>query len=346
MDKEEMRCGACNMPFKESDEIVYCPDCGTPIHRECWDKDKKCPNEDKHNTGFEWTASPSEKRESTGKVGSDADFVCDVCGEELKPNDFIVVCPECGTPIHKECWDREHKCPNEARHIDDYDWNEEHRKSYAPPPMEKNTAVFNSVSEFFGEINRNPLKSGETGEELTCCGVKQSELIAFLGSEKISTPRLFVTFMNMANSKRKVSFNIFSGLFFPLYFFYRRMMGPGIILSLISIILSPIIIFVFKDYSVFMSNSANALAQTLAAYSYNMLPVAYALQFACILFTDYFYMKWCVRKILTIREICKDMPEEEYYRILGTKGKPSFLSAVIGFIIFALTVFAAGYFIN
>ncbi len=345
MNKEEIRCGACNEPVKESDDIVYCPDCGTPMHRQCWDKYKKCPNEDKHGTGFEWNA-PSDKKEEPQKSDGCNGFICDACGEELKGSDFIVVCPECGTPIHKECWDREHKCPNEERHIEDYDWNEEHRKSYAPPPTEKNTAVFNSVSEFFGEISRNPLKSSETGEELTCCGVKQAELIAFLGSEKISTPRLFASFMNMANSKRKVSFNIFSGLLFPLYFFYRRMMGPGIILSLLSIILSPIVVFVFKDYSVFTENGANALAQTLAVYSYNMLPFMYALQFACILFTDYFYMKWCVRKILSIRESCKDMPEEEYHRILGMKGKPSFISGIIGFFIFALTVFVAGLFIN
>lgn len=340
-----MRCGVCGKTFTESDDIVYCPECGTPMHRECWDAEKKCPNSDKHGTGFEWSASPSEKKESTDN-GFNKGFVCDACGEELKPNDFIVVCPECGTPIHKECWDKEHKCPNEERHLEDYDWNIEHRRSYAPPPMEQNTAVFNSVSGFFGEISRNPLKSSDTGEELTCCGVKQSELIAFLGSEKISTPRLFVTFMNMANSKRKVSFNVFSGLMFPLYFFYRRMMGPGIILSLISIILSPIMVFVFKDSSVFMGGGANALAQTFAAFSYNMMPVMYALQFACILFTDYFYMKWCVRKILAIRESCKDMPEEEYYRILGTKGKPSIISGIIGFFLYALAIFGAGLLIN
>ena len=342
-----MRCGVCDTPFKDSEDIVYCPECGTPMHRECWDKDKKCPNEDKHGEGFEWKAPSSEKREADK---SGRGIVCDACGEELNPNDFIVVCPECGTPIHKECWDKEHKCPNEERHIEDYDWNSEHRKSYAPPPVEQSGAVFNSVSEFFGEISRNPLKSSETGEELTCCGVRQPELIAFLGSEKMSTPRLFVTFMNMANSKRKVSFNVFSGLFFPLYFFYRRMMGPGIILALLSIILSPVIVFVFKDSSVFMGGNTNVLAQTLATFSYNMLPITYALQFASILFTDYFYMKWCVRKILSIRESCKDMPEEEtrekLLKFFAAKGQTANVVGIIGFFLYAFAVFAVGLLIN
>ena len=29
-------CPVCKQKFKEADDIVVCPDCGTPYHRECW----------------------------------------------------------------------------------------------------------------------------------------------------------------------------------------------------------------------------------------------------------------------------------------------------------------------
>ena len=30
--------------------------------------------------------------------------VCPVCEEKFKENDEIVVCPECGTPHHRDCY--------------------------------------------------------------------------------------------------------------------------------------------------------------------------------------------------------------------------------------------------
>ena len=42
------KCPVCNTEFKDGDDIVTCPVCGTPHHRECYNKIGHCINEDKH----------------------------------------------------------------------------------------------------------------------------------------------------------------------------------------------------------------------------------------------------------------------------------------------------------
>ena len=66
-------CPVCKQKFKEADDIVVCPDCGTPYHRECWKKVGVCVHEADHAAGFEWTPD---------NVISD------------RPDD--IVCPNCG----------------------------------------------------------------------------------------------------------------------------------------------------------------------------------------------------------------------------------------------------------
>lgn len=47
---------------------------------------------------------------------------CKICGEELDAHSDIVVCPDCGTPYHKECWSREGRCVNTALHQSGGSW--------------------------------------------------------------------------------------------------------------------------------------------------------------------------------------------------------------------------------
>lgn len=49
---ENQKCPVCGVPFKSGDDIVTCPECGTPHHRKCYEKIGKCVNSELHNTGF------------------------------------------------------------------------------------------------------------------------------------------------------------------------------------------------------------------------------------------------------------------------------------------------------
>lgn len=58
------KCPVCENAFGENDDIVVCPICGTPHHRDCYKKNGECANTDRHNEGFCWTAKDTQAPES------------------------------------------------------------------------------------------------------------------------------------------------------------------------------------------------------------------------------------------------------------------------------------------
>lgn len=46
------KCPVCNELFNDGDDIVTCPVCGTPHHRECYKSINHCANEGLHGEGF------------------------------------------------------------------------------------------------------------------------------------------------------------------------------------------------------------------------------------------------------------------------------------------------------
>lgn len=51
--------------------------------------------------------------------------VCPVCKKQFEDGDDIVVCPECGTPHHRECYNSIHHCANADLHSEGYDFYKE-----------------------------------------------------------------------------------------------------------------------------------------------------------------------------------------------------------------------------
>ncbi len=49
-------------------------------------------------------------------------YICPVCMKKFTENDDIAVCPECGTPHHRECYLKNGRCALEEMH-GDYEWN-------------------------------------------------------------------------------------------------------------------------------------------------------------------------------------------------------------------------------
>lgn len=283
---------------------------------------------------------------------------CALCGEKFKENDNIAICPECGTPIHKDCW--KGHCPNEAKHAEGFDWNKsEAAETYKKVAdsgrlaneSEKDSDIsddeffrddgfenrpmiqIRSVYDFTKELKANPIKDKDTGEELTCYGVKQTELIAFLGEKNFGTPRLVMNFLRMANSKQKASINFFAGLLMPYYQFYQRMIGPASILLLLEIILS-IPAFIYNLNYVMNSSSAVSLEMSGLGGIVEILSfVGIAIQILVAVFNDYIYMRWSVNKILGLREKYKDSPETRYNEALANAGTPKFSLVLISFAI-------------
>lgn len=50
-------CRICGKEFTEQDDIVVCPDCGTPYHRSCYAEAGHCTNTELHESGGSWQIS-------------------------------------------------------------------------------------------------------------------------------------------------------------------------------------------------------------------------------------------------------------------------------------------------
>ncbi len=71
---ENEKCPVCGEMFKEDDDIVICPYCATPHHRECYHSVGHCINQDKHADGFEYSYEKVQ-RDSAQQPHKDADKV-------------------------------------------------------------------------------------------------------------------------------------------------------------------------------------------------------------------------------------------------------------------------------
>ena len=50
---------------------------------------------------------------------------CPVCGKKFVEGDDIVVCPVCGTPHHRDCYNLHNACANEGLHAENFEWKPE-----------------------------------------------------------------------------------------------------------------------------------------------------------------------------------------------------------------------------
>ena len=70
---------------------------------------------------------------------------CDGCAEIMHEGEDIVVCPECGTPQHRECYNKNNACVNAHLHAEGFDWREANITPEEPKPAEP---TVNSVPVF------------------------------------------------------------------------------------------------------------------------------------------------------------------------------------------------------
>lgn len=97
------KCPYCGEEFTAQDDVVVCPDCGTPHHRGCWFVHGECANADKHAEGYVWSKAvkpepaakePEAEEKTQPKDNESLDVICPDCGESC-PNGTLR-CPKCG----------------------------------------------------------------------------------------------------------------------------------------------------------------------------------------------------------------------------------------------------------
>lgn len=276
--------------------------------------------------------------------------LCPVCRSRFNDKADIVVCPVCGTPHHRVCYSINNKCALEELHADGWNWNgmlpdEEAERASAsntsevfsaeidPPPVDPHHAEYPSGTPYEEEQrlfeeqlgDDNPFKElfqtlgdKEIGED----GVSMHELVAYSATGVYHYGKAFNAFRGtMDGKKHKVSVNFCSGLFAPVFQFYRRMNVFGVF-ALILLLIPSLVVAVVPQ-------------QTLEAGGY---PLMYTLEFARVaimillcVFGDYIYYRHCVRNIIKFRKgYDGDTKSDEYFMALFDLGKPTFAGGLIG----------------
>lgn len=173
-------------------------------------------------------------------------MTCDGCREPFEDGDDIVVCPECGTPQHRSCYEKNNRCVNEYLHSPDFSWSQpqpEPQKEEASdshePPVEMN----------------NPLPNGGRFQQTTPRQMEEFLLRGVLYDPKDdiggatvgeaadyiqnNVPKYISKLMKQKN--KKFSWNWAAFFFSPCWFFYRKLYKAGAFFLALSVMMTIII---------------------------------------------------------------------------------------------------------
>ena len=102
LNTEGVSCVRCHAYLFPEDDIVYCPVCGAPHHRECYNQLVHCALEEFHGTDRQYDKGKAREAEQNAaempNTGENAEglITCQMCHEK---NDFALnACPKCGAP--------------------------------------------------------------------------------------------------------------------------------------------------------------------------------------------------------------------------------------------------------
>ena len=316
MDFLEKQCPVCSMKFQKDDDIVVCPKCGAPYHRDCYDKNGKCIFPDLHRSKKSWsevydTSKPDDKDKKEEAVN----FVtCPVCGEK-NPKDNAV-CQNCGAALPEQNEESPH-------YKDPY---EQLRDFMRKDPDE------DEIDDFYKELNssdnRNPFiffidPMGGVAKDEDFDGVTGAEMAKFV---RANTPYYMPVFKRI-KSENKGKFNFAAFFLTGGWYLYRKQYVIGTVISVLYFLLtlarylvvtwfaadlwsevysavssSGVSYLSYKDVFswAFSHNSSDELFLMMMPYMISVL--TFILQLVCGFAANRGYYKHCVHKISKIKK--------------------------------------------
>ena len=183
---ENIECPVCKRLFEEGDDIVVCPDCGTPHHRECYNHIGHCVNQGLHKTGYIFEGK---------EAGADDDIV--KAAKALLSNGG------------------EAQNANEGENF---------------PPFMPNIRIIPDVQSAFA--NDSDTIDGESVSDVAA-------------AVRNNVPRFIRVFKRIESGEKRFSWNWGAFFFGSLYYFYRKIYRQAI--SLISVVIA---LFVGSNYAI------------------------------------------------------------------------------------------------
>lgn len=214
---EGQKCPVCNGYVFDNDDLVFCPKCGAPHHRECYAAVGNCGLADKHDTAEQYNRSDFAKIEYKTNKGKDEQQRVDEQSVNEPPLNHADTTSENQNEI---------KCPNCGEYI----------PNGGPFCPFCGVQVARSIHTPFGVATiPDPLGGLSPDEKID--DIPVTEVGAFVS---VSTTRYLPRFKQMSDKKKK-SWNWGAFLFPEAWFFYRKMYLPGFCFFAITLILSVMI---------------------------------------------------------------------------------------------------------
>ncbi len=220
-------CGGCGLPMREGEDIVFCPECGAPQHRACYEKDGQCVFADRHEAGFSWTADPSSAAPEEGQP-------CPVCGHKNAPN--AAECARCGQPFTAEAPGRSVPVPpvpqaTASALVDDLFFDAPRGEAELELDDTEREQVEFVISQRM--LQATPGMTAEQSQE-RLCGHPLRQVMTFLSSHALT----FVNKFRRLESGSGFTWNWAAFFLTPYWFFYRKLYKPGIVVLTVRICLT------------------------------------------------------------------------------------------------------------
>lgn len=280
--------------------------------------------------------------------------LCTVCGKKFTDDDTIVVCPKCGTPHHRECYDKLGHCVNQDKHNEGYIWKpsestEKEVKKEAKKEVNNETQKTEQGLKSVPIDGKGQIKfpAGMPQEQqddlLKMAGYRKIEPTEKIGEVEVreygeyidkNVHKYIPKFYRMQKTGSKLSWN-WAAFLFPIpWLFYRKMAKIGILVALIIGIIPVVFASDFSNYkddvfnvyreAILQDESPESVTEKIpnppTAYRvYSNLSFVSHIFFG--LFANYLYMKKCNKDINEIRRTKKD--DTVYFESLKKKGRPS-----------------------
>lgn len=332
MDFKGKNCPVCNKIFGEEDDVVVCPRCGAPYHRECYKEKGKCIFTDLHKKKKTWKEvyDISEESEDNDDTDSKDSSVCKRCGH--KNSDDSIVCEKCGEFLTGSSFFDPSDIDDADEDIDDESELERIREQM------RNVGPVMGSSNFY--VNGNlPLNFGFDDKE-DHDGVTTKELVDFVGGNAL----YYIPIFSRINKYNTSRFNFAAFLFNGTWYFYRKQYLKGILISLLMLglnILQNMVSYFWAAGLWEKANTALNAAESMPAYNeyinwiqanctpqemllmllpYFLSMVSFVVMVACGLRANKGYYQKAVSTIKKIKESSPGDDEEKLKRKIIRKG--------------------------
>lgn len=239
MDYIGNKCPVCDKYFHIGDDIVVCPDCGTPHHRECYQNSGKCVNYDRHKDGFDYQQDIKQDiNENDANV-----VVCKKCGSKNSEEAFF--CTKCGSSLNDD------RVNVNAQNVQ----GQPH--SSAPFTGNANVLMFDPLA--------GVSPSADLGD-----GVTAGECAKFV---KQNTP-YFITVFNNIKKFSKSRYNFCAMFFGGGYLLFRKMYKVGTIITAIQAAMT--ILYLYLNYYIVSSPAFSKLFEAQSQNDYNAFLLYYS----------------------------------------------------------------------